>query len=134
MKWLFYICIVLGILCGVAFAASIPIESSFSSRAKLTQRVEPNDFSAMTGEPGTKIGSPQMMIVDDEKAILPGTGDEGARLVNDKYLRENNIYPLQLQTVSEIIRMLRTGSAVTSAIFLGLAFFLRMRLTAKNIP
>ncbi|WP_420594071.1 hypothetical protein [Deinococcus sp.] len=56
---------------------------------------------AAADEPaGTKIGSPQVLIVRDQSAFLPGEGANGLRYVSETKLTELGLYPLQLKTVN----------------------------------
>ena len=78
--------------------------------AQMIQRVEPATDAGATlfGDAGTNttIGSQQLLIVRDEAAFLPGSGLSEARLVNERYLRENGLYPLQVKTVRFIRDMI----------------------------
>jgi hypothetical protein len=82
-----------------------------------------------SGGGGTPIGSPQLLIIDDQAAFLPGTAVGGARLVSDTYLREKSIYPLQAKTVV-FFRDIVVASALAAAlVFGGLWFFGRSKPT-----
>ncbi|MCH8275250.1 MAG: hypothetical protein IH851_10715 [Armatimonadetes bacterium] len=112
----------------LTLVVTIPVYQSYASRAQLIQRVEVDEASfLLLGEPGTFIGSPQMMIIDDSGAFIEGEGPEGARLVNDIYLRENGIYPLQLKTVGFVMGLARWVSGGAIALALGGLWFLRRR-------
>jgi hypothetical protein len=92
----------LAVLCGVVLIGSFVVSSLMTQGAQLVQRIEPNEAASLFGDsssPGTPIGSPQVMVIRDEKAFLEGQGEDGARFVDDNYLRQNNIYPLQVKTV-----------------------------------
>jgi hypothetical protein len=93
----------------LAAAASVPVEGSFSSRAKLCQRVEPSKAAELFGDAGNFVGSPQDMIVDDPKAVLAGQGPDGSTLLDESYLREHGIYPLQLKSVRFVGHWVRLG-------------------------
>jgi hypothetical protein len=98
-KPIFVALAVLGI---VVLIGSFAVSSLITQGAVLVQRIEPNEAASLFGDsssPGTSIGSPQIMVIRDEKAFLEGQGENGARFVNDNYLRQNNIYPLQVKTV-----------------------------------
>lgn len=92
------------VLALVTAAVSVTGAAFMTRGAQLVQRVEPADTAstALFGDDagqGTLIGSPQLLIVRDEAAFLPGGTVNGARLVNEKYLREQGIYPLQAKSV-----------------------------------
>jgi hypothetical protein len=74
-------------------------------------------------ELGTPVGEPQLMIITDEKAFLGGKSESGARLVNDTYLKENGIYPLQAKTVSFVSKQAQIGSTIVAMLGLGSAFW-----------
>lgn len=71
--------------------------------AQWVQRIEPSsdeETSLFGGaDEATRIGSPQLVIIRDRAAFLPGEGPDGSRLVSEQYLREQKIYPLQAKTV-----------------------------------
>jgi len=102
-------------------------ERSFESRATLVQRVERDETAELFGDPGTPIGSPQRLIIDDEGAFLPGEGEGGARLVNEKYLKEKGIYLLQMKTVNLMADMTRWGAGAGFLLGLGLVGFAAKR-------
>jgi hypothetical protein len=91
----------LTILAGIVFVGSFVVSSLLTRGAVLAQRIEPSVASSLfaDGGPGTPIGSPQLVVIRDPVAFLEGTTQDGARFVNEQYLRENNIYPLQVKTV-----------------------------------
>lgn len=112
---------VFGILAMVAGLIGIPIsylvETNYSGRAKLIQRIESNPGADLFGDAGTPIGSPQKLIIDDPKAFVGEKSADGAELVDEAYLKEHSIYPLQLQTVSYVTRISRW--AALAALIIG---------------
>jgi len=123
----------LGVLGILAAGMAMIVAQSFASKAQLVQIVKPDAAeAALFGDSaGTPIGSPQEMIISDAKAFLPGEGKDGAKLVNDDYLKKNGIYPLQLQTVrfvSNIVLLVGGGLGVLG---IAIGWFLRRRLLAK---
>lgn len=92
---------VLGALGFLALGLALIARQSFAGRAQLVQRIQEDKAGAeLFGDSaGTPIGSPQMLIIQDPGAFLPGEGENGAKLVSQDYLDKNKIYPLQLQTV-----------------------------------
>lgn len=115
---------ILAVLALVSIIVTFPVEGSFASKAKLIQRVEKNEGASLFGDEGTKIGSPQQMIIEDPKAFIGEPDAEGVYQVDDKYLKDNNIPPLQLKTVSFVLSMARMGLGVAALIFGVAAFFL----------
>lgn len=119
--------LVLGVLAVIGAWAA---ESSYAGRARLIQIVEPSEAATLFGDAGNMVGTPQQMIVGDEKAVMPGKGPNGSVLVNSKYLREHGIYPLQLQTVRYVahwVRILGFCALVGGLVGLG-------ALRAKPLP
>jgi hypothetical protein len=99
--------IVVTVLCLVGLATAPSIRDSYKSRAVLTQRVQIDQAGAtLFGDGTTPIGSPQLMIIDDPKAIVgqPKSKD-GPRQVDDAYLKTHGIYPLQLKTVDYTLHL-----------------------------
>ena len=99
------------------------------------QRITPYEKSVaeLTGEVGEKVGSPQLMIVDESEAILPGRTEEGALLLDDEYLRLHNIYPLQVKTVHFVAGLAKVGFGASlglGSIALLIGFFRKCRTGA----
>lgn len=115
---------VLAALAVIAIVATFPIESGYSSKAKMIQRIEKNASASLFGDEGTPIGSPQLMIIDDQKAFIGGPDDKGVYQVDEKYLKDNNIPPLQLKTVSFVLGMSRLGVGAAALLFAVVGFFL----------
>jgi len=109
------IVVVLAIL---TLGISFPVRSSYASKAKLIQRVEKSTGDDLFGDNGTVIGSPQMLIIEDEKAFLGPVKPGEPLSVDEKYLKDHNVYPLQLKTVDFFINYIRlsTGMSLIIAI------------------
>jgi hypothetical protein len=95
----------LTVVAAIAFVAAWVVGFALQGRSVLAQRLEPHssELSAALGELGTPIGSPQRLVIFDERAFLGNPQPDGSRLVSERYLVENNIYPLQWKTV-EFVR------------------------------
>ena len=118
---------VLMVLALLVAAVSLAGAELMARNAQLVQRVAPNSEAGAalfgpSGE-GTQIGSPQLLIVHDEGAFLPGIGVDGARLVSEQYLREREIYPLQAKTVWFVRNMLLLGSLALLAVSVSLRWW-----------
>lgn len=111
MKFLNRLAYVALALCVVGFVATMVLSRGLVAKGELSQLVKPADpaVAALTGEVGAMIGEPQVMIITDEKAILPGKSAGGARMVNQDYLKEQGIYPLQVKTVQFATRVAQYG-------------------------
>jgi hypothetical protein len=121
---------ILAIVAVVVVAGSFIVSAIWTGPAVLAQRIEPKDAAAASlfgddgsNSPGTAIGSPQRFIVTDAQAFLEGTGPSGERYLNEKYLREQNIYPLQAKTI-EFFRDVTALVAGAAALLLAGLWFL----------
>lgn len=115
----------------VTLLASFGVSAVLTRDAALVQRVEPSaGAAALFGGnegPGTPVGSPQLMVIKDEKAFLPGTGAGGVRYVNDLYLREQGVYPLQVKTVHFMRNLVAASSAGALLLLTALWLWARRR-------
>jgi len=73
-------------------------------RAILVQRIEPQDAASndlfggeSSGEPGTRIGSPQRALIWDSAVYLSGTGPREERFISEVYLKSKGTYSVYLQ-------------------------------------
>jgi hypothetical protein len=120
--------LIVAVLAAIALLASVPVLSSYESRAVLTQRVQVDDAAAsLFGDGHRPVGSPQELVIDDPKAFVDGKGENGARLVSENYLQEKGIYPLQLRTVQFVGSLTRIGLAVALVVGLLLVALTRPR-------
>jgi hypothetical protein len=129
----FWAASVVAVLSAVVLIATWPVGSSFERKAVLAQRVERDEAAAsLFGDADAyqEIGSPQMLIIEDNGALLPGKAKSGAQMVDENYLKDKKIYPLQLKTVQYVAGLVRMGSGAVLAVFLALLAFLRLRRTA----
>jgi hypothetical protein len=85
-------------------------ENNLAGQAKKVQLVKPSEGAALFDEVGENIGSAQELIIPDQAAFMDKTTPEGVPYVNDAYLKEKGIYPLQLQTVRYVGAMTRYGA------------------------
>lgn len=106
-------------------------QSNLESKAALIQRIKPYDSATaeLLGEVGTPIGDPQLMIITDPKAFLPGKGEQGQRFVNDEYLKSSGTYPLQVKTVSFVGGMVKLGLLGMAAVMSLAAWFFGRRIS-----
>ncbi len=124
-----WIALVLG---AILVPASYLVENYYRSRAVLGQRVELDQASLeLLGEPGNLIGSPELFVIDDPKAFLPNVkGPKDSLLISEAYLREHQIYPLQLITVEFFSSIARLGGGI--ATILGLIGVLWIKAKRKG--
>ena len=123
---------IFAVLAIVLFAATFPIRDSFAGKAKLIQRVEKPAGDNLFGDSGNAIGSPQMLIIDDPKAFF-GEPKPGEPLtVDEGYLKEHNIYPLQLKTVNFFVDYSRIGCVFTLILSGIIATLVSRRIASKS--
>ncbi|GMV37682.1 MAG: hypothetical protein AMXMBFR61_21900 [Fimbriimonadales bacterium] len=124
---------VLAILCAVILALVLVVVPQIASRAVLAQRVRvpSGEIAAIFGDEPTPVGSPQKLIITDEKAFLPGRIEGGVRLVDEGYLERTGTYPLQLKTVQFLGSLVGWGSATGLVVF-GLVAFSAGRRARAN--
>jgi hypothetical protein len=119
--------LVLAGLAALTFAAVWPVSGMVSQGAVLAQRIIPQAGDLFgDGGPGTPVGSPQVFIIRDPKAFIEGELN-GAKLLNETYLQENKIYPLQLKTVTFARDVTALVSGLGLILLLGLLQFMRGR-------
>ena len=115
----------LALLALLVLVASWLVYGWANANATLAQRIEPHDaaMAQLLNEPGLLIGSPQRLIITDPKAFLPQdpTISMEYRLVNETYLKQNNIYPLQLQTIEFFRNIFSLAAVLGGLLMLGLA-------------
>jgi hypothetical protein len=124
----------LGILALVVCIAAGVAGAILGSQVQLVQRIEPHEpaMAQLLNEPGVPIGDPGEYIIFDQKAFLEGAGPGGARLISEKYLREQGIYPWQWRTVALLRNAIMFGSGI-SALLLGLLAWRLSRNTESNL-
>ncbi len=84
----------------------------FASKAQVVQRVQPSSGAELFGDVGEKIGKPESIILNDPKAFLEGKSEDGFPMVNEAYLKEHKIYPLQLKSVEFVSTVGMVGGGV----------------------
>ena len=128
-------------LCAALAVLAFGVGAWMGKDSQLVQRVQPATQaesslfgdSASASTPGTPIGSPQQMIIRDQAAFLPGSGEGGVRYVSDTYLTEKGIYPLQLKTVN-LFRNAATLGFLALAALLALWHTRQSRRAVVQVP
>ncbi|MEJ5170713.1 MAG: hypothetical protein WHU10_06980 [Fimbriimonadales bacterium] len=120
---------ILGWAALVVLAAGFFVERHLASKAMLAQRVRLPDSNveALFGGEPTPIGSPQMYVILDPRALLPEKGPDGVARLDDGYLQRTGTYPLQLKTVEFVGGIVRWASAGLAGLCLGNAWYLSRR-------
>jgi hypothetical protein len=95
--------------------------------------IMPDPNAALFGDgPGTRIGSPLKYAISDPAAFLSGTGSAGERFLNEAYMREHGIYPLQVKTVWFVQRAVALAASLAALLMGAFLWFTagsRRRLT-----
>jgi hypothetical protein len=93
--------LVLAVLAGVVGLGSVFAATLLTRGAVYAQLAQKNEAAELFGDTSQKtlIGSPQNFLALAPQAFFEGTGENGAKLLNDLYLKEKNIYPIQVKTV-----------------------------------
>ena len=94
----------------------------------MIQRVQSIPGNEMFGDDGTPIGKPMLLIIEDQQAFKGTADDTGTYFVDENYLTEHKIHPLQLKTVEFIASICQFAFAM-SALILG---FIGWRLKSKT--
>ncbi len=128
MKILKSLALVLAIACLLGFVGAFVVEGQMASRAKLYQRLEITAEAQLFGEKGTHIGTPQLMIIDDRSAEA-GPGPDGSTYLDERVLKEQGIYPLQLQSVREVAGISKIALTAGFLIFLAVFAFAKSRIS-----
>ena len=132
MKPLRTIAKAVAIVAAAILITTFPIEASFVARAQRVQRVLPSEQSELFGETGENIGTPQRVVIDDPKAFMTGDLADGTKRVNETYLQDNRIYPLQLQTVVAVLNYVRIGALTATLISMIAVVRTRQKGAAPN--
>jgi hypothetical protein len=116
----------LAVVAVVVFIAAWISSAVLASRATLAQRIEPHEpaMATLLNEPGTPIGDPQMYIAFDDKAFLQGSGPNGVRLLNERYMTQTSQYPWQLKTVEFFRNAVLLASGAGFLVMAGLSVWL----------
>ena len=120
---------VAAVLAALLLIVTLAVSVWLQSRAELVQRVTPHDEATATllGEVGTPVGREDDYIILDRGAFLGETTAQDAQYVSEPYLEENNVYPLQLKTITFLRNLIVAVSAGALVLFGGVWFGLRRR-------
>lgn len=133
MKFVKILSIIVTVLAAIAFIGTFAVDSWATSKSGEYQLVEPRTTEDLFGDGGVglEIGSPQVFVVLDEKAIYPSPEGDTKKYLNKTYLDEHNIYPLQLQTVKFSTGSARLASGIALVVGVAGLLFVRKKLASK---
>ncbi len=125
----------LTVIAAITFVGAWVIGLALQGRSVLAQRVEPHstELAAALGELGTPIGSPQALVIFDERAFIGAANPDGSRVVSERYLTQNNIYPLQWKTVEFVRNAVALASGV-GLLICGLTWWQLARRRVSSEP
>ncbi len=123
--------IILLVVTLLSLGASRLVEQNMAANSVFAVRVQVDEtandlFGESTGNL-RPIGSPQRFVIRDEKAFLKGVDPNGARYLDDAYLKKNNIYPLQVKTVQFFASMFRIGALVVGGLLTAFLIYANRR-------
>jgi hypothetical protein len=124
----------LALMAGVVGLGSVLTSSLLTRNAVYAQLALKNEAAELFGDNSQKtlIGSPQVFLALAPQAFFEGTGENGAKLLNDSYLKQNNIYPIQVKTVEFVRNVIVLVCAVGGALMLGLWQLARRPTTVRR--
>ena len=130
--WIRGIAIIVAIASAIGHGVLFVLESNYTGRAVLAQRVVVDKTAdALFGDGGRQvISKPEPLINDDPKAFLSGTGEQGSRLVDENYLKAHNIYPEQLRTVMFTLVLFRVALGISLLVSVLVVLALRKKPVA----
>lgn len=133
MKFVKILSLIVAILAALTFVGTFAVDGYATGKSGEYQLVEPRTGDDLFGDGGvgTEIGSPQQFVILDEKAVIPSPEGDSKKYLSKTYLDENNIYPLQLQTVKFMTGNARLASGIALVVGLFGFAFARMKLAKR---
>lgn len=118
--------LLIGLLLGIiTVVATAIVERDYRGKAKMIQRVEKSASGELFGDGSNPIGSPALLIVEDQGAFV-GEPKDGVYQVDEGYLKAKNIYPRQLKTVEFVLGNIRIV-AFLGSLLCGVILFFRKK-------
>lgn len=100
------------------------VESDLKSKSGTYQLVKSSAEGALFGDANEKIGTPQTFVILDPSTVLEEADEDGVKQLSEDKLKEKELPPLQLKTVTFITGMSRLAFAAMLVFGLGLSFWL----------
>lgn len=98
----------IALLSVIGLIAGWAIEQDMKSKSGQYQLVKTSAEGALFGDAYEKIGTPQTFVVLDPSTVL-AANDQGVKQLSEDKLKERNLPPLQLKTVSFVAGLSRLG-------------------------
>ncbi len=111
---------VLAILAGVLLLGSLLASSLLLRGSIYAQLAEKLEAAELFGDSQSNIyiGSPQKFLALPAQAYMQGTGEKGAQLIDNTYLKQKGIYPYQVKTIEFIRNVIAVCSILGGALML----------------
>lgn len=100
------------------------VESDLKGKSGTYQLVKTSAEGALFGDAYENIGTPQTFVILDRGTLIEEPNDEGVKMLSEDKLKEKDLPPLQLKTVTFITGLTRLGFGALLVVGLGLSFWL----------
>lgn len=100
------------------------IESDLKGKSGTYQLVKTSAEGALFGDAYENIGTPQTFVILDRSTLIEEPNDEGVKMLSEDKLKEKDLPPLQLKTVTFITGLTRLGFGALLVIGLGVSLWL----------
>ncbi len=100
------------------------VESDLKAKSGTYQLVKTSAEGALFGDAYENIGTPQVFVILDRGTLIEEPNADGVKMLSEDKLKEKDLPPLQLKTVSFITGLSRLAFAAMLVAGLGLAFFM----------
>ena len=100
------------------------IESDLKRKSGTYQLVKTSAEGALFGDAYENIGTPQTFVILDRGTLIEEPNDEGVKMLSEDKLKEKDLPPLQMKTVTFIAGMSRLGFGALLIVGLGVSLWL----------
>lgn len=100
------------------------VESDLKGKSGTYQLVKTSAEGALFGDAYENIGTPQTFVILDRGTLIEEPNDEGVKMLSEDKLKEKDLPPLQLKTVTFITSLTRLGFGALLVIGLGVSIWL----------
>lgn len=100
------------------------VESDLKGKSGTYQLVKTSAEGALFGDAYENIGTPQTFVILDRGTLIEEPNDEGVKMLSEDKLKEKDLPPLQLKTVTFITGLTRLGFGALLVVGLGLSLWL----------
>lgn len=100
------------------------VESDMKAKSGTYQLVKTSAEGALFGDAYENIGTPQVFVILDRATLIEEPNAEGVKMLSEDKLKEKELPPLQLKTVTFITGLTRIGFGILFVLGLGLSLWL----------